>query len=403
MLAFFESLLSGRRNLQSSGVSRCRQSTATDYQKLEPRRVLTGIFFQASTGKLYLSGSSANDGGSVMTVNGTQVQANLTGAASQVFDAADISQIVFLGRDGDDTFFNDTAIESLQIGGAGADQLSGGSQFDQINGGPGNDVIRGRDGDDRLIGFDGVDEIYGGTGNDRILGGDGENQLHGENGNDTIFGGSDADTITGGNGVDKIYGLPGNDIIDVGDGGTVGVPGTVAADLAQGHAGNDQITGGEGLNVFYGGDGNDELIGGDFAENRLHGGSGADSLEGARWGDLLVGGNGDDNILGFGGTDRIHNGEGNDVVDGGSGNDYYYFTGNYNQHRINGTTTLTVRDMRDISPTQGTDTLTNMERFGFADGVFDAESPIQQAVTVRPIVVSNDNGSATAMSFGGTD
>lgn len=88
------------------------------------------------------------------------------------------------------------------------------------------------------------------------------------------------------------------------------------------------------------------------------------------------------------------------MVDGGSGNDVSIFVDGNRQYRINGSSTLTVRDMRDVNANEGTDTIRNTEQFRFSDGTRAAVSPILERVTVRPIVTSDNNGTNTAMFFG---
>ena len=393
---------SSSNNSRTQG-KRTRNSQAeigTSYEALESRRVLASIFLNAS-GELFISGGSGNDVGVLVTKGGNQVEASITGADSQTFDASDIARVTFIGNAGNDTLTNNTNIVSSFFGGNGNDTLIGGTNDDFINGGSGSDTLNGGNGADQIIGGFGDDDISGGQGNDTIFGSADENTIFGDAGDDIIFGGDDIDTIFGGDGIDEIYGLDGDDILDAGDGGVAGTAGIGQADLILGLGGNDTITGGNGLNVLWGGDGNDIITGGDSAENRLHGQSGNDTLTGGDGFDFIRGLEGENTIIGGAGNDFIIAGLGDENFDGGTGNDTIRFSGNYDSYRINENTTdvLTVRDLRDADP-QGDNDTSSVETFQFADETRDAAISSLFELVVRPIVVSNNNGSNTATFFG---
>ena len=379
--------------------SRRKLGCRDKYSRLEPRRLLASIYLDNASGDLYISGGNANDTGSLTMVGSSQVQASITGADSQTFASNQIQRVVFIGLEGNDTFTNDTAIPSLQYGQGGNDTLRGGTGVDTINGGPGNDFLDGQAGNDRLVGYLGADEIIGGDGDDSIYGGSGNNTLRGNAGNDLIFGGDDVDNINGGDGIDTIVGFAGNDTLNSGNGGVPGSAGINQADLVLGMDGDDNMIPGNGLNVFYGGNGDDTMRIGTSDESRFHGQEGDDQINGANGSDFLNGGPGDDLVRGNNGADFLINGEGDDTVVGGPGVDEYRSSGQYRQYRINGNSVLSVRDMRD-GFNQGTDQLSSVDRLRFSDGLQDAVSPIKEQVVVRPIVVSNSNGGATAQSFG---
>ena len=336
-----------------------------------------------------------------LVASGDQVEASITGAESQTFDASEVKTVAFIGNDGNDTLTNFTDIASSFFGGSGNDTLTGGSNADSINGGSGADVIFGGAGEDRLIGAAGNDEIHGGEGNDHIFGSGDLNTIYGDAGDDVIFGGDQVDHIFGGDGIDQIYGLDGDDFLDSGDGGIAGTGGVDQADLILGLGGNDTITGGDGLNVLWGGDGNDIITGGDSAENRLHGQAGNDTLTGGDQFDFIRGVEGENTIDGGAGGDFIIAGLGDEDFDGGLGNDTIRFTGTYSSYRINENTAdvLTVRDLRDQFE-QGDNDTQNVERFVFSDEARDAAISSLQQLVVRPIVVSNNNGGNTATFFG---
>ena len=400
-MQFFKNTSLARFYSSKNKQSRVSQAKVSkDYQALESRRVLAAIFLDTTTGDLFISGNDGNDVGSLVA-SGNQVEASIAGAPSQTFNASAVSNVFFIGGAGNDTLSNDTNIPGFFFAGAGNDTVTGGSNVDFIIGDGGSDVIDGGDGDDTLIGGFGDDTIFGGEGDDSIFGSADVNTLHGENGDDLIFGGDQVDTIFGGNGIDQIYGLAGNDILSAGDGGIAGTPGIDNADLILGLDGDDIITGGNGLNVLWGGNGNDTITGGNSAENRLHGQGGNDILTGGDRFDFIRGLEGDNTIDGRAGNDLIIAGVGDEDFDGGAGNDTVRFTGNYNNFRINenNPNVLTVRDLRNIQP-QGDNDTQSVETFQFADQTRAAAISSVEQLVVRPIVVSNNNGSNTATFFG---
>lgn len=389
----------GGSNRSAKRQARSLKREQNQYEALEQRRVLASIFFDTAAGDLYISGGSGNDTGSIVNVSGGQVRASVTGTADQTFDASEISRVFFIAGAGDDTFTNGTSIISSMFGGDGNDNFTGGSSADTLNGGRGNDTLNGGGGNDTIIGFFGNDTLSGGDGNDSIFGSADVNTINGDAGDDILFGGDQVDTIFGGDGIDSIFGLGGDDILSAGDGGVAFSAGVSQADLVLGLDGNDTISGGTGLNVLWGGNGDDIFIGGNSAENRMHGQAGDDELTGGDQADFLAGYEGEDIINAGGGNDFIIAGFDNDVIDGGVGTDFLRFTGNYDSYRINGSSTLVVRDLRSLQP-QGSDTTNRVENFEFADETRAAAASSIERVTVRPIIVSNNNGSNTAAFFG---
>ena len=370
------------------------QGKLFSFQQLESRELLAGFNLNPA-GILIIEGGSGNDVGQV-TANSTIVRARLTGFAFQDFPRSSVSSVTFLGLAGNDSFTNSTSIDSRLVGGDGNDTLIGGSGNDTINGGAGNDTLTGNAGEDRLVGFGGDDEIRGGAGDDLVIGGDGANELFGDAGNDLIFGGADVDRLFGGDGIDVLVGFEGDDLLDVGDGGIVS-PGTAQADLALGFEGNDELTGGDGLNVLYGGDG-DDIISGNGDVNRFHGQNGNDTLTGNGGDEFLAGQNGDDIIVAGAGNDFILPGQGDDTVNSGSGNDRVVLPSvadAYNVFSEDSTVGVT-------GSGQGFDRLTNTETLQFSDGstLDGSTTRANRRVTIRPIVVSNSNGSNQAEFFG---
>jgi Domain of unknown function (DUF4347)/RTX calcium-binding nonapeptide repeat (4 copies)/Bacterial Ig domain len=107
--------------------------------------------------------------------------------------------------------------------------------------------------------------------------------------------------------------------------------------------------------------GNDTIVGSLLAET-INGGNGADSINGGAGADSINGGAGDDTING---------GAGDDTINGGGGADTVKYLGNRADYTISfvSGTTYTVVDNRSI-PTDGTDTVTNVTNFQFADNSF---------------------------------
>jgi methionine-rich copper-binding protein CopC/Ca2+-binding RTX toxin-like protein len=92
------------------------------------------------------------------------------------------------------------------------------------------------------------------------------------------------------------------------------------------------------------GSGND-VLGGNSAANRLEGGAGNDELNGLEGDDVLIGGTG------------------NDIVDGGVGTDTVVFEGSFGSYTIS----LSAGVLTLVGAASGTDRVSNVERFQFAD------------------------------------
>ena len=97
--------------------------------------------------------------------------------------------------------------------------------------------------------------------------------------------------------------------------------------------------------------------------------AGNDTILGGTGDDILHGGPGNDNISGDADNDTLTGAAGNDTIDGGTGTDtaiYYGVYANYTLTDVAGTITVT-----DNVGTDGTDTVTNVERLEFADGYYE--------------------------------
>ncbi len=141
---------------------------------------------------------------------------------------------------------------------------------------------------------------------------------------------------------------------------------------------------------ILGGGGNDHLsgtAGSDFIDGNDLSATHADN-------DVIDGRGGDDFLMGNGGDDIITGGAGNDTIDGGTGTDTAVYSGNWKDYTItqaSGTTTIV--DHRTASP-DGTDTVTNVETFQFANGTFDAADLINQAPTEIDLSANHVNENA---------
>lgn len=97
----------------------------------------------------------------------------------------------------------------------------------------------------------------------------------------------------------------------------------------------------------------------------LVGGSASDSLFGNDTGNSISGGTGHDTISGNAGNDTLDGGSGNDMLDGGVGVDTALYAGSRTGYALTATGTMTTVLSR--TGTEGTDTLTGIERLQFSD------------------------------------
>jgi Ca2+-binding RTX toxin-like protein len=133
-------------------------------------------------------------------------------------------RVVFYGFGGDDTFENDTGLQTTAYGFEGNDILIGGWGSDTLLGGDGIDYLFGNAGNDTLDG--GTDTarnyLWGGAGDDTMYGANGSDYMYGEDGLDTLYGRDGSDHLDGGDDMihDRLYGGRGKDYfqIDWGDG-----------------------------------------------------------------------------------------------------------------------------------------------------------------------------------------
>jgi Ca2+-binding RTX toxin-like protein len=103
------------------------------------------------------------------------------------------------------------AVDDVQIGAGGDDELRGGEAADILVGRAGNDLLDGRGNDDHSWGGAGEDQLYGGGGVDWLSGGADDDYLSGGNDADFLFGDSGNDELKGDEGADHFYGGVGDD------------------------------------------------------------------------------------------------------------------------------------------------------------------------------------------------
>ncbi|MEP4152640.1 MAG: cadherin domain-containing protein, partial [Lentilitoribacter sp.] len=232
-----------------------------------------------------------------------------------------------------------------------------------------------------------------------ITGGDGSDMITGGDGGIVLQGGKGSDNITGGGGDDEIHLASSgrndhawNEVADGGDGNDT-IYGTNGSSTINGGAGDDYITGGDDwvtsdVDVLYGGEGNDTIVSGMNQSVR----------EGYETGDQLYGEDGDDKLTGGNANDTLVGGADDDQIDGGAGTDTVVYTGNWSDYTITESGgTYTIVDNRAGSP-DGTDTVTNVENFEFADGTVE----VSDLLDVGPSDIDVSSDSVDENSASGT-
>ncbi|WP_298096310.1 M10 family metallopeptidase C-terminal domain-containing protein [Brevundimonas sp.] len=352
------------------------------------------------------------------------------GVSVETLETASVSGLTAINLTGNE-------LANTLVGNSGVNQLSGGGGNDYLDGLDGNDIISGGSGNDTIDGGAGIDTaVFSGSigsyviasqpgGTLLVTGADGVDSLRNverirfDEGTFIIASGyryfegtSNADTIVGTSGSDEIWGLSGNDQISAGG----------SDDYIYAGSGDDTIDGGNGLDtVFFSGsitsyvitspqgggllisgpDGQDTLTNVEhisFDDGRFIVASGYRYWEGSNNAETIIGSFRSDEIRAFGGNDLISGGDGDDyiyagsgddTIDGGNGLDTAFFSGNRSAYTISlsgGVTTITGPD--------GTDTLTNVERLQFADGLYDisgnpASAPPAAAPEVLPALAGD--------------
>lgn len=159
--------------------------------------------------------------------------------------------------------------------------------------------------------------------------------------------------------------------------GTMPGSGVVIPNSDNSTSGNDTATGSELSELFAMQAGDDAVFAG-----------GGD--------DIISGEAGNDSLYGGSGNDALNGGEGDDDLDGGAGDDQAEYAGASTDYAISytaGTNQYTIAVLGSAGLTDGTDTLTGIEKLGFSDGTFYlTETGLSAVAPVAP--ATNSAGSA---------
>jgi VCBS repeat-containing protein len=172
--------------------------------------------------------------------------------------------------------------------------------------------------------------------------------------------------------------------------------------------GPSHIEGGTGSNIVVA-DGADQYIVLGPSDDTIHGGDGNDTVGSLAGNDVLYGDGGNDTVTGgddndtlYGGTgDDILSGDaGNDSIDGGDGDDTATFSGNHTRYSISyneGTHTYTVVDTVSGGG-DGTDLVTDVEHFQFADGTYNPTDTVDHTAPTVLTRTPVDGATGVALS-----
>ncbi len=233
------------------------------------------------------------------------------------------------------------------------ENLQGSDSGDTLTLNAAGGVINGGDGDDVMNGHIASDTLNGGNGIDTINGGDGD---------DIINGGSSIDTINGGNGNDTIL-----------------VTGTAFGDNIDGGADIDTLDlSGVGAGIAHSVD----LAAGTWQENVIDIWTivNVENVTGSEFDNTITGDGNANTLAGGGGSDTLAGGTGSDTLIGGTETDVAVFSGAWLNYQITEgpAGTFTLVDTRASSP-DGTDLVSAVENFQFANGTFTAAQLLNDA------------------------
>ena len=336
---------------------------------------------------------------------------------------------IFYGRSGNDTAH-----------GAGAnDEMYGGTGTDTLNGDDGNDTIDGEDDNDILSGGRGNDTLYGGDGDDTINGDFEEGLVISQAGwlyeyydlannpatlaeaGFTVNGGRDNSNTATSTGVTQSTDPAGFDTDDdfalkfettltitvagtytfqtsSDDGSMLFLDGVQIVDNDGLHGTATVTSAGQTLaagtytleaTFFERGGGQVMLVemagpdtGGGYIDLGPYNGATYQTVTDANGDDILYGGDGNDTLFG---------GAGDDTIDGGNGTDIAVFTGNFADYSITENSGIyTLTDLRAVTLTDGTDDITNVQIYRFADGDVNVGDLISAGETTLTGTAGND-------------
>ncbi|TKB77299.1 MAG: DUF4347 domain-containing protein [Nitrospira sp.] len=242
-----------------------------------------------------------------------------------------------------------------------------------FNGTPNGDTADATNG--TLIGFTGgtVSELQDATGdtfnplagNDTVVAGSGNDTINGF-GRASNIGVAEADSLDGAAGTDTLV-LAGNSFIDLAT------------------ANDAQLTNVEVINATTASGAVD-----------LHLQSDGFIINSSNNPMTLTGSSGADTITAGSSVDTIRGGGGNDTITGGSGTDTVILSGNRSDYTITLTgSTYTIEDTRS-GPSDGTDSVTNVETFQFADATFTTATLDATPPTVSSVAYGSHDGTLKA-------
>jgi glucose/arabinose dehydrogenase len=345
----------------------------------------------------------------------------------------DIFKLTPMGTFGDqgDTL-RGLAGNDMLFGGSGNDTLAGGADADMLFGGPGTDTADYSASPaavtlNLLTGLGSGSDAQGDilTGIENIIGSAFDDTLTGDTGPNVLAGGPGADALTGHGGIDTAdYSSSSAGVnVTLGGSGTGGdaqgdtlsgienIIGSALVDTLTGDTNANTLTGGSGADTLNGGGNNDTLIGGPGGDT-LNGGTETDTADysssslgvtvnlqtntgsngdaqgdtfnsieniiGSAFGDMLTGDSGANAFNAGNGDDTLTGGGGADTLEGGRGIDTAVFSGPRSAYTITHSgNTLTVAGGSD-----GSDTLTHIEKLTFSDGtVLSGLGPVHSDFT----------------------
>jgi len=210
-------------------------------------------------------------------------------------------------------------------------------------------------------------------------------EIYALGGNDLVYGSPSADLVEGASGADRLFGNGGNDTLSGGPGNDT-LDGGADHDAflyAGTNTGIDEVAGGPGIDVIRGSAGND--IFGLKSINSVEfidGAGGYDVIQLSNGGTLDLSGailTGIGLIAGSPKADKITASDGDDVIEGRGGNDLIYGRAGrdvavYSDESVNYVVTSNggQTTVRHNHPTDGTDTLVDVEVLSFVDGRIEA-------------------------------
>lgn len=342
MKSFFNRLL-GTKSKRSASKALKVPGVQLRLEALESRQLMAGNIAFDSVNRVFVvnGDNSLNDKAVVAFDSASGIVKvtlqHLNSSGLYVTDATNqntisqVSRVDFFGNGGDDTFINNTAVNTRAFGQEGDDTLIGGDNVDTFEGGSGNDVLQGGRGNDSLTGGSGNDTLKGGRGDDILIGGIGndtyqffDEAYHWGIGKDTVVENVDAqlrgldfsqDTLDFSETYEAAW-------VDLEKGfaelynpvtfETIHLDLSIKTSLASTSNDGSQIE--NVVGTFY-----DDIILGNAKGNVLDGGVGGnDILAGRAGADTLLGGIGRDILIGGLGRDTLNGGDGEDILIGGS-------------------------------------------------------------------------------------